>query len=202
MKKENIRDVINNLEKTSQKVRGEMIIDHINYIKNKEGSGGLEKMKERMIDLGVSLDLTKIKPERWVSNDLSSQIIIIAYHIFHWNEKDVFEMGYSAPRFPVGIKVLVQTILSSKKMFKELPIYWKNIFNFGKLKPLEFNEELQHAKLQIMETKTLHPILYSHMQGYLKGLAELIIPGKKITIEQSKSILGGDKYDEYIIYWI
>ncbi len=201
MKKENIRDVISGLEKTSQKVRGEVIIDHISYIKRKEGSGGVEKLKEKMVALGISFDLKKIKPESWVSNDLSSQIIIIAHHIFHWNSKDVFEMGYSAPRFPIGIKVLVQTILSSEKMFKEIPIYWQNIFNFGKIEPLEFNEELQRAKLQIKEIKTIHPILYSHMQGYLKGLAEFILPGKEITIEQSKCTVNGDKLDEYIIYW-
>ncbi len=201
MHKENIREVINNLEKTNQMVRGEMIFDHINYIKEKEGSGGLEKLKEKISDLSITLDLTKITPEKWISNDLSSKIIIIASHLFHWNNEDVFEMGYSAPRFPVGIKLLMQTIISSKKMFNELSIYWENIFNFGKLESIEFNEELQHAKLQIKEFKTIHPLLCMYMQGYLKGLIEFILPGKEANIRQTKNTINGDDYDEYIIHW-
>ncbi len=48
MAKGNIKEIINSLEKTSQMVRGEMIIDHINYIKEKEGTGGLERLKEKL----------------------------------------------------------------------------------------------------------------------------------------------------------
>ncbi len=198
---ENIKEVINNLESTSQKVRGEMIIDHINYIKKKEGSGGLEKLKQKLGDLNIQLNLENISAEEWISNDVSSKIIIVAHHMFYWSEEDVFEMGYSAPRFPIGIRVLVQTVMSSQKMFKEFPIYWKSIFNFGKLEPVEFNEELQQARLQIKEIKTIHPLLYQYMQGYLKGLGEFIFPGKIITLKQSKCVFNGDNYDEYIIHW-
>ncbi len=201
MNKENIQTIINNLEKTSQRVRGEVIIDHINYIKKKEGSGGLERLKEKLNELNIALDLEKITPEKWISNDLSSQIIIVAHHIFNWSNEDVFEMGYSAPRFPLGIKLLVQTVISPKKMFKDLPIYWKNIFSFGSLEPVEFNEELQHARMQIKNLKTTHPILCFHMQGYIKGLAEFIFSSKKITVKQSKCAFKGDAYDEYIIHW-
>lgn len=201
MGKESLKEIINNLEKTSQKIRGEMIIDHINYIKEKEGSGGLERLEKKILDLDIPLDLTKISPEKWISNDISSYIIIVAHNIFYWNKKNVFEMGCSAPRFPIGIKFLMQTIVSSKKMFKELPIYWKNIFNFGKLEPVEFDEELQRAKITIKGVKTIHPLASLHMQGYLKGLMEFILPGKKITIKQTKDTINGDNYDEYIIHW-
>ena len=201
MKKETLKESLETLQETSQRIKGEVILDHINYIKRKEGSGGLKKLEERMKDTGNPLELEKISSKDWASNDLSSKIILTAFHVFHWSEEDVFEMGSSSPRFSLWMRLLVQNIIRPKKMFRALPVYWRGLFDFGKLKPVEFDEKGQRARLQIEEMDIQHPLLYHYIMGYLKGLGEFMFKEKNITTKQTKSTLKGDNFDEYSIYW-
>ncbi len=200
MKKEDLKLLIESSEKDSQKIRGEVLIDCFEYIKEKEGAGGLERLKERLKDLLVLTDLEKVSPSDWISSNLCFAIIIVAKDIFRWEERDVFEMGLSAPRFPLPLRMLVQTIMDPKKMFKELPIYWKNIFNFGFLDPAEFNEDLQHAKIVLRDFKTVDPIIGKYLEGYFKGLGNFMF-NKEVDVRQTKSTHNQDDCDEYIIYY-
>ncbi len=200
MEKETLQDSANRLTKIPGKVRGEIFLNHAKYIKEKEGIGGLKKLEEKLSDLGHPINFRKINPLDWLSEGLSCLVIVTAKEIFYWEEKDFFEMGESGPRFSLGLRMLVQNVVLPRRLFEESPLYWKNLFDFGFIEPVEFNEELQQAVLRVHEYKT-HPLLCLYHAGYIKGMADFILKVKKVTVEETKCVYRGDSYDEYRIKW-
>ncbi len=199
--KEAVNNLVQSWKESSGKIRGEIILDHIRYIEEKEGSAGLEKLKEKLTGIGVDIDFNNINPTDWISVNVSFLIIIIAKDLFRWSDEDVFAMGLFTPRFPLGLRILVQTVMIPEKLFRELPVYWRNIFNFGYLNPFDYNEDLQRAKISITEFQSPHPIINEYLKGFIKGLVDFMLKEKDISVEQTKSTHKGEDGDEYVIYW-
>ena len=195
-----LQETIDELVEIPGKVRGEIFLNHADYIGEKEGKGGLRKLEEKMKELGHPVRFKKVNSLEWYSEGLSSAIVVICKEIFFWEEKDIFEMGESAPRFSLGLKVLVQNLVLPERLFEESPVYWENLFDFGEVEPVEYNKELQTAIIRIKGFKT-HPLLCVYHAGYLKGLSRLALKDEKITVEEVKCVFKGDPYDEYKIKW-
>ncbi len=200
MEFETLEDIAKELTKIPGKVRGEIFLDHAEYIKQKEGRGGLKKLEEKLSDLGHPISFKKIGALEWKSEGLSSLIVVVSKEIFFWDKDDVFEMGRSAPRFSLGLKLLVQGVVSPIRLFEESHIYWKNLFDFGFLEPVEFNEEEKFAIIRIKGYKT-HPLLCTYHAGYLKGLAEFVLKSKNISVTERRCVYKGDSFDEYKLEW-
>ncbi len=194
------KDTVKNLLAFPGKVRGEVLITHARYIRKKEGAGGLKKLEERMGEIGAPINFKKIKGEGWESEGLSVLIIITSKELFYWEESDIFKMGETAPRFSLGLKLVVQSIILPERLFKASPVYWKNIFNFGSLEPVEFNEDLQWAILRIKGYKT-HPLICTYHAGYIKAMAEFVLQKNKITVEETTCVHKDAEYNEYLIKW-
>ena len=145
--------------------------------------------------------IKKIKSLEWVKEGLSVLIILTAKEIFYWEEKHIFEMGMSAPRFSLGLKMFVQSVVLPERLFEESPVYWNNLFNFGHIDPVEYNEKAQQAVLQIHDYKKTHPLICKYHAGYIHGLSQFALKSKKIEIEETKCIYKGDEYSEYVISW-
>ncbi len=197
---EDIKEIKREMLRFTGKVKGEILLSHAEYIKEKEGKGGLEKLEEKMRELDASINFKKIKEDEWISEGLSALVVIVSKDIFSWNEKDVFEMGKHAPHFSPVLKFLIANIASPQRLFEESYIYWKNLFDFGRLNPVKFDKEKQEALLRIHDYKT-DPLLCVYHAGYIKSLAEIILKKKDVAVEQTACTHKGDKYDEYRISW-
>ncbi len=200
MREETLEQTTNRLKNFPGKVRGEIFLNHAEYIKEKEGSGGLQKLEEKLKDLGAPVNFGKVKSMKWMNEGISSLVIIVAKELFYWEEKHVFEMGASAPRFSLGLKMLAQNVALPKRLFEESPVYWQNFFDFGFIDPVEFDEKARHAILRIHGFKT-HPLLCIYHAGYIKGLAEFVLKKNEITVEETKCVYKDNPYDEYKIKW-
>lgn len=200
MEKETLQEKANRLKRFSGKVRGEIFLNNADFIKKKEGRGGLKKLEKKLEELGTPVNFKKIKSLDWMSEGISSLVIVTAKEIFYFEEEDVFEMGRLAPHFSLGLKVLAKSVILPKRLFEESPVYWKNLFDFGYVNPIEFNENLQQAVLQIHGFKT-DPLLCIYHKGYIKGLAEFALKSEKVIVEETKCVYKGDSCDEYKIRW-
>jgi len=200
MEKETLQQTTERLLNFSGKVRGEVLINHARYVKKKEGKGGLEKLERRMEELGAAINFRKIKAAGWYSEGLSCLAVVVSKELLYWKEEDVFQMGEHGPQFSLGIKLLVQSVVSPERLFKASPAYWNNLFNFGSLEPVEFSEELQWAIIRIKDYKT-HPLLCVYHAGYIKAIAEFVLKNKKVTVEETACVYKGKPYDEYRIKW-
>jgi hypothetical protein len=200
IEKETLQQTADRLKKLSGKVKGEVFFNHTRYIEEKEGRGGLKRLEDKMASLGCPISLKKIDRDSWQEEWLSSLLIVVAKEIFYWEDKNVFEMGKYASSISLILRFVIQNFTSSKKLFKESPKYWNNLFDFGSLEPVSFDKKKKEAVLRVLGFRA-HPLICIYHLGYLCGLAELVLKKENVVVAQIKSVWIGDEYDEYRIKW-
>jgi len=192
---------IENLMQIKGNVRGGVIQANIAFIREMAGVEKLKAIEGKIAGLGYPFDFSKINIGEWYPEALSVLIILVAKDLFNWTEKDIFEMGNSAPKYSFISKIVMRYFLSLEKIIKEIPNYWKNHFDFGELESYKFSEEEKYLILHEKGYK-FHPLLCIYHSGYFLRIAQFAIKGKEITIEETKCIFKGDHYHEYIIKWV
>ena len=191
------------IEKITQikgNARGAVFQTHATFIRRKKGEEGLKAVEKKMAELGYPINFKKIKAVGWYPEALSCLIILVARDLFNWTEKDIFEMGYSAPRYSFIARTLMTYFLSLKRFLVEVPRYWKKHLDFGELEVVEFNEEKKYIILR-EKGYEFHPLICVYHAGYYQGITEYVVKSEKISIEETKCVFKGDPYHEYVIRW-
>ena len=192
---------IENLMQIKGNVRGGVIQANVVFIREIAGVEKLKAIEDKMAGLGYPLDFSKINIGEWYPEALSVLIILVAKDLFNWTEKDIFEMGNSAPKYSFISKIVMRYFLSLEKIIKEIPNYWKSHFDFGELESYEFNEKEKYLILHEKGYK-FHPLLCIYHSGYFLRIAQFAIKSKEITIKETKCMFKGDSYHEYLIRWV
>jgi len=181
-------------------VRGGVLQADIDFIQKKEGKEGVRLVEEAMVDLGYRFNFKKIELGEWYPEAMSVLTILVARDLFDWSEKDIFDMGYSAPTSSFISKILMRYFLSLKRFIEEVPTYWRKHFDFGELEPHDFSEEKKYIVLREKDYK-FHPLMCVYHTGYYLRVAQFAIKSSDITIEETKCVFKGDPYHEYVIKW-
>lgn len=191
------------IEKITQirgNVRGAVFQSHASFIMERRGREGLKAVEKKMAGLGYLLNFKKINVGGWYPKFLSILTVVTAKDLFNWTEKDVFEMGKSAPKYSFISKMLMTYFISLGRFLAEVPKYWKKHFDTGELKVAEFNEVKKYIILR-EKNHSSHPLMCFYHAGYYQRIAGNVIRSEKITIEETKCVFKGDPYHEYIIRW-
>ena len=181
-------------------VRGGILQAHAIFIQNKKGKKGLVAIEKKMTELGYPVDFKKFKVGEWYPESLSTLIILTAKDLFNWTEKDIFEMGRSAPKYNFIAKILMRYFVSLEKFMAEVPKYWSKHLDCGRLEVVQFDEEKKCIVLREKDFR-FHPIICVYHAGYYQGISEYVIRSKKISVEETKCVFKGDPYNEYMITW-
>ena len=192
---------IKKLIKIPGKVRGQVFITDLGYVREKKGEEGVRLLKKKIREWGVLIDYEKAKPLEWYSVGLRAISLLALKEVFGWGDKEIFDLGNCAPKFSFIVKMLMKYLLSPKKTFQESPRYWKKHYNIGKLEAHEFNDKEKYFVLHLKDFK-IHPILCTYLSGYYLRIAQYGIKSEKITIEETKCMHKDDPYHEFIIRWI
>jgi hypothetical protein len=187
------------MEITKGKVRGAAILTQIHYIRLKKGEEGLRMVEEKLKELGYPLEFKKVKNLEWYPTGLADLVIIVAKELFNWQDKDIFEMGNSAPKYSFIVRLLMKYFLSPQRSFRESPKYWRKHFTSGVLEAYQFNEKEKYLIIRLRHQ--CHPVICIFYSGYFLRIAQYVIKSEKITIEESKCMSKGDPYHEFIIRW-
>ena len=180
--------------------KGVTLETHGIYIKHREGQEGLRAVEEKMKELGYPLKFKEINPLKWYPEGLGVLVILVAKKLFNWNDKDIFDMGNSAPKYSIVAKLMMKYFLSPPQSFAQAPKYWRRHYDFGSLEAYEFNDEKKYVKIHIKGYK-FHPIVCVFYAGYLLRIAQYVFGTDKIRIKETKCIYRGDPYHEFTIYF-
>ena len=120
--------------------------------------------------------------------------------VFNWQEADFKNMGNEAPKHSFIVKLMIKFFISPRVAFSHAPDYWIKHYNVGVLETTEFDEEKRHAVVRIKEFKT-HPIYCRYLEGYFQKLFQIMLPNKKVEIEEAKCMFKDDAYHEYRVNW-
>ncbi|KPJ73266.1 hypothetical protein AMJ48_02270 [Parcubacteria bacterium DG_74_1] len=200
MAEEITKEEIQKLMRVRGNVRGAILQSHAIFIQNREGKGGVGAVEKKITELGYPVNFEKFKAGEWYPESLSTLIILTAKTLFNWTEKDIFEMGRSAPKYNFIAKILMRYFVSLEKFLAEVPNYWRKHLDCGKLEVVQFDEEKKYIVLREKDFK-FHPIICVYHAGYYQGITEYVVKAEKISIKETKCVFKGDLYNEYVITW-
>jgi hypothetical protein len=192
-----LKEIADQLMKIPGMTKGSELLTLRKYIEAKYGEEGVEKLEEKMKELGYPISFKKIKPAHWYPEAFNVLGMIVAKEIFGW--QDLYEFGYQSPIFSFGVKIFIK-ILPLHLFLNEIPKIWKKFLDVGELEVLEFNEKEKSVTLALKNYK-FHPEMCLYYQGFFLRLAEYIIKSEKITIKEQKCVFRGNDFCEFLIKW-
>ena len=194
------KEEIKKLAAIKGKVRGQVFLTDIGYIKEKKGREGVRLLKEKIAEWGNPIDYEKAEALKWYPVGLRVISLLAIKEVFGWGDKEIFALGSNAPKFSLIVKVLMRYFLSVQKTFKEGSKYWEKHYSVGALEPVEYNKKEKYFILRLKDFK-IHPILCSYYAGYFLRIGQYVQRSEKMTIEETKCMFKGDSYHEFIIRW-
>jgi hypothetical protein len=196
---ENLQKTAKEMMKATTKVLGAVLQTHMQYILYKEGPEGLKKVEEKMAELGYPILFKEIKNFEYYPIGIVSLPVVIAKTIFHWSDKEIFEMGNHAPKYSAVAKLMLKYFVGLKRIVKQAPQYWKKHNTEGELTcDLDENKKRVVVKLKF---DPLHPLFCVFFQGYFLRIFQFVVPNSNITIKETKCMFKGDPYHEYVVRW-
>ncbi len=194
---EEIRKVL----KIKGMVRGVVFRTDARYVLETKGEEGMKMVEAEIQKAGQPISYgSGVKATKWYPLSWRILSLLTIQEVFHWGEKEIFEMGEAAPKYSFIIKTLLRYFVSLEKTFIESAKYWEEHYSVGKLEAPEIDVRGRHLVLQLKGFEG-HPVLCLYLRGYFKTVALLAIRTKSMTIKETKCVFKGDSYHEFIIDW-
>jgi len=195
------KEEIKELMKIKGQVRGVVFQTDANYVLAKKGEAGFKKLEMAIKETGQPISYgKKVKATSWYPLAWRVLSLLTIREIFNWGDKEIIEMGYTAPKYSFIVKALLRYFVSLEKTFSESAKYWQEHYSIGKLEAPQIDVKGKHLVLQLKDFK-VHPILCDYFKGYFKAVALLTVRTKKMTIRETKCVFKGDPYHEFVIDW-
>ena len=199
MAEQSLKIIADEIMQTNVKVLGVVFETHFKYIIQREGEKGAEAVEERMAELGYPMRFNSMKTFVHYSAGLADLVILVAKEVFGWQEKDIFDMGNTAPKYSFLIKLLLKYFISLERSLKEAAKYWKKHFTEGELE-YELNEKEKYVIIRL-KYDILHPLICVFYAGYFLRIAQYVIKSNDVVIKETKCMFKGDSHHEYLIRW-
>lgn len=190
--KKEIKDIM----KLKGSVRGVTLKTDIEYVLGKKGEEGLKKLQREILKTGQKIEYKKIKNMQWYPVGWRIISLLVIKEIFNWDDKDIIEMGHSAPKNSFIVKIILRYFVSLEKTFKEASKYWKKHYSVGEAISEEINLKKGYIKLKITNLKS-PPILYTFLRGYFTAIAELMLKSENFETTEEKH----QSFHRIIIKW-
>ncbi|MBL7142435.1 MAG: hypothetical protein ISS83_02180 [Candidatus Pacebacteria bacterium] len=194
-----LKEKIDILMRIEGSMRGELLRDNLIYLKKREGERAVEKMEDRLRELGYPLMLGDIKSYEWYKDPFCAVFMLVFREQFNWNNEDIVNLGRFSPRHSFVMKMAFKYLVSAKTAFWAAPKLWHKNVDYGEIEPHEINEANKYLIFRLKEYG-LHPLVCLYIKGYFIGLFELI-GKKKVQAEETQCTFRGDPYHEYKISW-
>ena len=191
---------IKKIKKISGKARGVIFQTDIQYIENKKGKKEANKIKKEIQKIIPEYNYSQIKTTDWYPLWWRIISLEVIKNQFGWGAKELVKMGHGAPGNSFLVRIILRYFISLKKTFREGKKYWGKHYYPGKFESIKFDNKNQYVIFQIKNFQG-HPDLCLYFQGYFKAIAELTLPGKTITTQETKCLHKKNPYHEYKLSW-
>ncbi len=197
---EDLKAIAERIKNIKGNVKGDAIVNHVAFIRSREGKEALKAVEKKMKDLGHQIDFTTINRFDWYPAALASFVMIVAREMFNWNDDVIIESGKFGARNSFIMRMFVRVFVSPKNFFEFLPRYWKKQYDFGELNLVELDENKKSATVRIKNYE-INKINCLAFLGYGQEMARYATGSESIAINEVKCIYNGDPYHEFKIMW-
>ena len=179
--------------------RGVTLKDDWTIILKDYGEESLRKLEKRMAELGFPLLYKDIKTMDFYPLGLNMLSILVIGELFHFDEQEFEELGRKEAKISGFFRFLIKHFASFHVLVKGVPKMWREHYNVGDLSVVELNEEERYVILRLENFKA-HRAFCALLRGYLARVLE-IARGVQVKTRETKCILNGDSYHEFLLQW-
>ncbi len=192
----------NILDNVKGETRGVVFKTDAEFIKEKMGEEGLEKLQNMANQLNIPIDYNgEANATKWYPLSLRVLSILLIQDVFEWDNEKIIEMGEAAPKYSFIVRTLLRYFISFEKTFSEASKYWKEHYSVGELvvpDPSVVNDNYLVFPLKDFE---VHPILCEYYKGYFLSICRMIVKAENMVMKETKCMFKGDEYHEFKVTW-
>lgn len=192
-----LKEKLNQLLKKEGKIRGGVILSHLEYIKRKQSQDGIKRLKKTFEEVDYTFNPDEIKSMEWVDASTSSIILLLAKNLFDWSNKDILSMGEFASKYLAVNKFFLDDLNSPKKLISVIGDYWRNVSNVGTMNVIDSGEDFVKINLSDYD---FHPVGCLFIAGYIRSVFSLTVKGS-VSIKETKCIHKGDDVHQFLVKW-
>lgn len=199
MKKEISKEKAREIMDVKEEARGITIKGKMEFILEKKGKDGLNKLEEKFKELGFPLKYKEIKNMGFYPIGYETLVLLLSEEIFNLREKDIIEMGIFVSRINLLIRMFIKYMYSFDLMAKNASTMWQKYYTIGTIETVEYDSNKKYAILRL-KNYSLHPIHCQFLKGYFLSIVSLMVKAK-VSCEETKCTFRGDKYHEFLLKW-
>ncbi len=187
------------LEEAKGQVRGMGMKAHADFIYEKEGPEGLERLERAMAEAGYPVQYKEIKAMDFYPLRMELATLITIKKLFRYPDEKFREIGKFGVKFSLLIKLFMKYFISLEKLTKEADNLWEKGGDLGHLKIVMRDKEKNIIVLRV-EDFSAHPLYCQIFSGYFSKAIQMIV-GKEATCEETKCVFRGDNCHEFLLKW-
>ncbi|MDH4210762.1 MAG: hypothetical protein OEV79_04875 [candidate division WOR-3 bacterium] len=194
------KDEIEQLMAIKGQVRGAVFETDAEYIRNKQGRDGLEKVEAGLRVLEYELNYGDVSSMEWMALSLRALSFLVMKDVFNWSDEEIVAMGDAAPKHSFIVKLFMKFFISPHVAFSHAPEYWTKHYDTGRLEAVSLDEETRHAVVRLYDF-TLHPVYCRYLEGYFGRLFKFMFPNSKVKVRETDCTCNGDSCHEFLVDW-
>ena len=195
------KELADQLMKNKGEARGTHFVCDALYIKKRKGKKGLEKVEEKLKELGYPFDYSKVNNMDFYPVGLRALSLLAMKEVFGWTDKDIEENCANAAKYSFIIKVFARYFFSIRSSAKFAPKIWREYFTSGNLEVAKVDLEKKEAVFQIKNFK-LHPVFCQHcFVGFMKEIVRMVINVKDIKCKKTSCVFKNSNICSLTIIW-
>ncbi|MDD4990349.1 MAG: hypothetical protein PHW31_03505 [Candidatus Pacebacteria bacterium] len=170
------------------------------YIKKRLGEEGIKQIEDKLVEIGYPFCFQSVNSFEYYPLGYSALILVLLQELFNWTEKDIFEMGYTAPQYSLLIRIFMRYFLDLKKMAVEAQNNWKKHFTEGRI---EFDlKEKEKYLIMRLSHQALHPLICVYAAGFFLRILKYVIKSSEVDIQEMHCAFKEKlPFHEYMIKW-
>ncbi len=177
-------------------VKGVVFQTDANYVLQKMGEPGLKKLEERVKTLGLTINYHEASALKTYPIGLRVASLLLIADTFSWNEAEIRQMGYEAPKTSFVVKLLMKFFVSFVRLMQEVPKYWQEHYTVGVLEPIKIDDAKKEAILHLKDI-SIHPLFCKYLEGYFEKIYEFALEGKRGSCTEVECQFKGAPYHSY-----
>ncbi len=188
---------ISKLIKTKGMVRGAVFQTDARYVLEKMGEDGLSKLEREAKKIDFPIDYKNIKSMSWYPFGLRVISLLLIKNTFGWGDEEIRDMGYTAPKTSVVIKLLMKFFVDIDKFSEKIPVFWEQNYTIGKLEVVKLNKKNKEL-IGCLSGLNVNPIFFRYLEGYFEKMVQFI---KKDSVCKIRKSSKSKSYQEVVIRW-
>ncbi len=185
------------LMKTEGKARGVAFQTDARYVLEKMGEEGFSKLEREAKKIDFPIDYKNIKTMSWYPFGLRIISLLLVKNTFGWEDEEIRDMGYTAPKTSIMVKLLMKFFVNFDKFSEKIPVFWEQNYTIGKLEVVKVDKKDKELIARLSDVN-VNPIFFVYLEGYFEKMVQFI---KKDAVCKIRKSSKRKPCQEMIIRW-